>query len=427
MKRKTNLFYLNGEETNFITFSNYGESLTGNFLATDWKLYPSRFICVYSKYLDTDDIVEFESRKEILTKYMARFYENKLAFLRDYYKDNNINVESDLKPLDYFLEALFRFNPATGDQKEIFWKEDETKRTPEESHPEYAHTEPESDDYLYISFVGDVTEMDYNGVYSDIISFIGSANTANGYVKHVQTDPMTVTYTEDTEHLYGWTLDGEWIGPEEYKTVQPLFDMDNLSEYTINSTCELVLDEHTDNKNIKFNLLIPLYDLVNNNINTNATILEDKQTSDDSYVKNVPLGIWFSNNVIDLKRDNLTHYAPSWSLLLSAQFKPFPYSSKMPNEITQDSTKEAFMTYSQVLTRQNKLLKQNEELSNKIVLLENNIKNLQTQLNHKSSYYVDDIQTREINFESRITSNMNDFKKEIYEYVKNIWKTDALV
>ena len=230
MKRKTNLFYLNGEETNFITFSNYGESLTGNFLATDWKLYPSRFICVYSKYLDTDDIVEFESRKEILTKYMARFYENKLAFLRDYYKDNNINVESDLKPLDYFLEALFRFNPATGDQKEIFWLEDETKRTPEESHPEYAHTEPESDDYLYISFVGDVTEMDYNGVYSDIISFIGSANTANGYVKHVQTDPMTVTYTEDTEHLYGWTLDGEWIGPEEYKTVQPLFDMDNLSD-----------------------------------------------------------------------------------------------------------------------------------------------------------------------------------------------------
>ena len=38
MKRKTNLFYLSGDESNFLTFSNYGESLTGNFLATNWKI-----------------------------------------------------------------------------------------------------------------------------------------------------------------------------------------------------------------------------------------------------------------------------------------------------------------------------------------------------------------------------------------------------
>jgi hypothetical protein len=47
MKRKTNLFYLSGDESNFLTFSNYGESLTGNFLATNWKMFPSRFLCLY--------------------------------------------------------------------------------------------------------------------------------------------------------------------------------------------------------------------------------------------------------------------------------------------------------------------------------------------------------------------------------------------
>ena len=42
MKRKTNLFYLNGPDSKFITFSNYTEALTGNFLSTDTKLFPSR-------------------------------------------------------------------------------------------------------------------------------------------------------------------------------------------------------------------------------------------------------------------------------------------------------------------------------------------------------------------------------------------------
>ena len=46
MKRKTNLFYLDGQDSKFITFGNYTESLTGNFLSTDTKLFPSRFLCL---------------------------------------------------------------------------------------------------------------------------------------------------------------------------------------------------------------------------------------------------------------------------------------------------------------------------------------------------------------------------------------------
>lgn len=421
MKRKTNLFYLKDTETNFITFSNYGESLTGDFLATDWKLYPTHFICMYCKFLDVDDINQFNLRKQYLTRYLAAFYENKLAFLRDYCIEHNINVENILNPLSYLLEALYRFNPDMLDgQGEL-------------------HLDNED---LNISFVGDITEQDYNGTYTDIISFINSSDVANGSIKLTGSELKTVEYLyktfnpsteqeETTDKLYGWMLNNEWIGPSEYENLTSLVDLtdeDGKKCYSLNSAIELDLGKHSDNTTIKFNLLIPLYDLVNNNINTNATILEDKQKSDETYIKNMPLGIWFSNTVIDLKRDSLTHYAPSWSLLLSAQFKPFPYSVKMPNEISQDATKEAFATYSQVLTRQNKLLNIIEDMSSKIVLLEDNIKNLQSQLNHKSSYYVDEIQVREINFENRISHNMDAFKKEIYELIKdNKWKTDALV
>ena len=78
MKRKTNLFYLTGDDSKFITFSNYGESMTGNFLATDWKLFPSKFICMYIKFLDVNadtDSYTYEERKEKLIKYLASYYE----------------------------------------------------------------------------------------------------------------------------------------------------------------------------------------------------------------------------------------------------------------------------------------------------------------------------------------------------------------
>ena len=64
MKRKTNLFYLSGDDSNFISFSNYSESLTGNILSTDWKLFPSKFLCLYIKLLDVDNHDLYIERKE---------------------------------------------------------------------------------------------------------------------------------------------------------------------------------------------------------------------------------------------------------------------------------------------------------------------------------------------------------------------------
>ena len=86
MKRKTNIFYLTGDDSKFITFSNYTESLTGNFLSTDTKLFPSRFLCLNLPNLTNDN-------KNKLIRFLAAYYENKLAVLRDSYIDKNINLE----------------------------------------------------------------------------------------------------------------------------------------------------------------------------------------------------------------------------------------------------------------------------------------------------------------------------------------------
>ena len=52
MKRRTNLFYKDGPDSKFLTFSNYTEALTGHFLSTYTKLYPSRFLCCYIDVID---------------------------------------------------------------------------------------------------------------------------------------------------------------------------------------------------------------------------------------------------------------------------------------------------------------------------------------------------------------------------------------
>ena len=47
MKRKTNLFYKSAsQDSNFLTFSNYTESLTANLMSTDNKIFPSTFLCI---------------------------------------------------------------------------------------------------------------------------------------------------------------------------------------------------------------------------------------------------------------------------------------------------------------------------------------------------------------------------------------------
>ena len=132
MKRKTNLFYTEGPDSKFLTFSNYTESLTGNFLSTDTKLYPSMFLCLN---------VNINNKKNFINNYLTGYYENKLAALRDYFIENDKKPEDYMSPLGYLLDTIKKFDPN-----------------------------------FKITFVGDITEQDYNGTYTDTICTISFAD-----------------------------------------------------------------------------------------------------------------------------------------------------------------------------------------------------------------------------------------------------------
>ena len=158
MKRKTNLFYTTGPDSKFITFSNYTESLTGNFLSTDTKIFPSRFIALYIKGLN-------KNTKAALIKYLADYYESKLAVLRDHFDYNKSDIEKKVPPLNYLLEALLRI-------KEI--KENEVVAThsiaANKNNDDNETSNLISDsEVIKFKYISDITEQDYNGTFTDTI------------------------------------------------------------------------------------------------------------------------------------------------------------------------------------------------------------------------------------------------------------------
>ena len=97
---------------------------------------------------------------------------------------------------------------------------------------------------------------------------------------------------------------------------------------------------------IKFNVLIPLFNVYDWEQNTQDTRYYDPESASISGnldssgqliinsgdTKNhfdIPLGIWISEKPVILERtgDASKKYRPSWSLCISSQFKPFPYSN----------------------------------------------------------------------------------------------------
>lgn len=442
MKRKTNLFYLSGDESNFLTFSNYGESLTGNFLATNWKMFPSRFLCLYVKYLDDSvpgrDATKFNftKRKENFIKYLTRNYENKMAFLRDYCIEKNISIEKELLPLNYLLESLYRI-----DDNELV--EDVNVYNDIHISNFSASNISEVNDNIKLYFVGNITEQDYNGTYTDIISIINSTDTPIGkIVKFEDTDTIEAIECKETV-LHGWTSNELTFGTETTDSYSPIFD--TKDGYVMSSFIKGISFEPLTDKNIKFNVLIPLYDLVDISVN-NSTIISENETivynnktvagfslekisnntlsNNESYLKNMPLGLWISDSIVELKRNKETGYAPAWSLLLSSQFKPFPYSQKLPNEIDSNSkSKEAFATYAQVLMRQTTLLNKFTEAIERINKLEQKFNYIESKLNTVGTAYTSDsLRIELMDFEKYQNDQMNNFKNEVYSYLLNTWK-----
>lgn len=440
MKRSTNLFYTVGSDTNFIMFSNYGESLTGNFLSVNTKLFPSHFLCLdipilYTKItkedldkegLDVEKLPPIPTR-ETFIKYIAAYYENKLAFLRDKCIEHDDGAEKKLKPLYYLLEAIEKWCLKNKEYIEKFCEQDSEK--------------------FSITHVGDITEQNYNGTYTDIICVINASEHYPAEIKSSSdgTDDKE-EYDSSQTYLYGWSVKGAdneiYQGPTDYENIAPEFDItpDNSTtkyyyKYNTNiigltkqskntddtkqskNTDDAKQSENTDDakqseseNDLKFNIIIPLYDVINIDSNSNTSILAESNPLIGTYMQNVPLGIWFSGKEpIVLSRTD-TEYDPSWSLLLSSQFKPFPYSKKSPTEIDSSDKTLAFNTFAEVATRQNKIIDKFEDLSNENIKLKKEHQDILSRL--KSIGTIDNIDD--------LCKQITDLKTDLYAKINSL-------
>ena len=377
--RKTNLLYSTyiGEENSFLTFSNYTEAMTGNHLSVNTKMFPSTFLCAYIN-VTPDTIGSFINT--IVGK-----YENKLAFLRDTFtKDSNISAEDNIYPLEYLINTLKDF-----------------------------------DNKFSINYVGQVTEQDYNGTFCDTMCIISTEdNGGNTTLSNATVAKKTVDYNNNSTYLYGWSsydaTSSSYIynGPSIYKDVKPLFDNDKNNSYMYVSSYEhdkLIFKPDAKAKSIEFNCIIPLFDIVNvdpksnesNITESSDTELPDTESPDVEQSKpsntlevdltsstcNVPMGIWFSQKFkkITLQRDETSGFWPSWSLVLSSQFKPFPKSPHLQSDTQNISSTDAFGTFAQILVEQARLTDEHTDIAVNVQALSNRISDVESKINNIST------------------------------------------
>ena len=564
MKRKTNLFYTTGPDSKFITFSNYTESLTGNFLSTDTKIFPSRFIALYIKGLNKDT-------KAALIKYLADYYESKLAVLRDHFDYNKSDIEKSVPPLNYLLEALLRI-------KEI--KPNEVVATHSivnNSYVNFVDNEAETSklvsysDVIKFKYISDITEQDYNGTFTDTIcnidlrkfAYISSIeltddfddnvvqfdkpNTLYGWdsnipeeyanektipdsIQGIDLDRYMKSYLDDTdaeekriEYKINTDLSNvinihdemitedksladiidEYMASNEYddkasaisailhsndsnltafqnklnnllsnenteimydkiilydsETPNIIYayngadvvtlDMSKNNEYNINPEVVKLNISTSNDDEMEFNCIIPLYDIVDINYKSNFNTIEriisvngegeidlTPSATNKMYCANVPLGMWLytdgdvnedTTTSMKLYLDTESGFSQSWSLTIASQFKPFPYSSKMPSELTTNSNTNAYATFAQVLASQSAMIDNFNKLTRTIANMNDHIRNMESQLaNLGTSYNIDNIHREFNNFEINMNNKFNVLKDDVINQLSYIkWHT----
>ena len=465
MKRKTNLFYTTGPDSKFLTFSNYTECMTGNYLSLETKLFPDKFLCLKIKNLNSTTKADF-------IKYIAAYYENKLAVLRDFNTKNSNNVEVNIFPLAYLLEAILYVCKFENNEWELdinklnIFKSNNSIEKSDERNLINKYSGVSSLDNL-ITYVGEITEQDYNGIYSDTICTVDLNLYNEGSIilkdraSYNNENKLSATNVIDNNYsLYGWENDNLIVS--DYDNVQSLYDtvLDVESENVIkgvyyNNTMlsELKLfeivkgDTLNYNKTLSFNIIIPLFNLINKNISHDSwSLFNIDETSyykyidldkDNSHVYDVPYGIWINadetiDTFIELKKDlNLNMY-PSWSLLISSQFKPFPYSNNLVEEnYSKDSILHAHATYAEILSKFNNLIDVFSLLNNAINSLDNRVQALENTLenigvidvNNQISKY----EKKLIDTELKVANEISDLKEKIYGYIENIRWSDNIM
>ena len=375
IRRKTNLFNIYKDNKfcapQFVTFSNYAESMTGNSLSVNTKMFPSGFICLDIPKLSNDN-EEYANTKSFYKDCLVAHYENKMAFLRDYVTDIDTKNHTldELKSLDYLLRSIKQFDSTSN-----------------------------------IVHIGDIVEQNYNGIYSDMLLTINVPEYKYTYnINSVDTIKSPVNYHtyvgETNNNLYGWykvekeddNISYIYNGPSTFNDTNIILDDENYY-YIGNKYDKINIVKTNGTEPLKFNVIIPLFNIYNidetvSNSNNGITSNKDNNIDlsicdNDNYI---PYGIWFSgtNNYVTLNRNtNIDTYEiiqPSWSLVLSSQFSAFPYSSKYStNAISNNTTDKSFEktdtkyidvyhnTFASILTEQSNLIdllyKQNKEIA----------------------------------------------------------------
>jgi len=411
MNRKTNIFYdANSSDSSFLTFNNYTEALTGDILSIDYKLWPSRFLCIYIENLTS------ETKQDFVNK-LQNYYENKLATLRD-----NLDDDSVIKPLNYLLTFLY------------WWSYNKTyendQKSPFEIEEALYGGNADVLSCVELNYISDIVEQQYNGTYSDIICTINPSKWHKPQIKYIDliddqneeidinaymTTPNSVFELSSVSRLHGWENENNQSILE--KVSSPIEDIIKTSEnteehiYYVKSLIkELKIIEVNDATNLKFNLVIPLFNVINT-VNSNDIENDDENlTSIDLNNKvNIPLGIYFTDDDINLSING--NFATNWSLLISTQFSAFPFSFDIQQNFDDSqSTKQAYITFAQILAKQTDVTDALTKYDNLVKSLQERIIMLESKLNNISSVQ---------NIDS-IVQNVTNLSNKIENYISTI-------
>jgi len=410
MNRKTNIFYdVNSEDSNFLTFNNYCEALTGDILSLDYKLWPSRFICVYIENLDKEDFI----------KKLQQYYENKLAVLRDHIEENENIDDTFLLPLNYLITFLYWYSYNNG-------KEAESQLKPLQIESELLNNNTDVLNSVQFNYISDIVEQQYNGTYTDIICTINPNIWNKPTISCVNLDVDTngdpdinsyvnengcVVTVDNKDFLHGWENTDLNSRIYDY-VINPIMDNEftvdeeNTSVYYIKSLInKLKINEVNNETNLKFNLVIPLFNLINT-VNAEDIDDEDNTEIELNNKSNIPLGIYFTDTDIELNING--KFSTNWSLLISTQFSAFPFSFDIQQNFDDSqSNKQAYVTFAEILAKQTNFTDALIKYDNLVKSLQQKIELLESKLNNISSVQ---------NIDS-IVQNVANISKKVDDYI----------
>lgn len=393
--RKTNLFYLKDNTSNFLTFSNYGEYLTGVVLSTNHKIYPSSFICLNLDFDEEDkSIIQFK-------QFLMRYYENKLAWLRDQYDKENHKWE-EISELNLLFQAIYLFFD---------------KKIPD------------------IQYFGDIVEHDYTGTYSDSICIVDFKRYRNIELSLLNND--NIGCNTSTNDLYGWDvsleISDEGNDEDIYKAIVDN-NGDNNKLYNYDEIFDInILESPSIPPQIKFNCVIPLFDINDLNYSENNYQINEENLNivqEDIY-QHIPYGIWLTKDkdtFIELNQ-NSDNISQSWSLVISSKFSPYPYGLKINDKLKIDNDQQLIKhveqyTYSELLAKQSEILNVFNQLITNFNDLSNKVNAIEKTMHEINALDIDNIKLLLNSTQVEINNKMNNLKTEIDEKLDNLrWKS----